>query len=327
MKTYLVTGGLGFIGTNFIKYLLSNKSDLFVINIDCITYAANPDNIPENTANYKFYKIDIADKEKLSSVFRNHKIDYAVNFAAQSHVDRSIIDPSIFIKTNIEGTLNLLELSKEASVKRFLQVSTDEVYGSLGKTGKFTGKSPLSPRSPYSASKASADMLALSFFHTFDMPILITRCSNNYGPYQFPEKLIPLTIINAMTGKEIPLYGDGKNVRDWIYVTDHVRGVLSVLEKGEAGNVYNIGGDSEMENIAIITIILEKLNKPASLIKYVKDRPGHDRRYAMDLTEIKEKLGFNPTVDIDRGLNQTIKWYIANEKWWRRIISGDYELR
>ena len=325
MRTYLVTGGLGFIGTNFVKYLFSKRSGLFVINVDCVTYAANPDNIPENTASYKFYKIDIADKERLSSVFRNHKIDYVVNFAAESHVDRSIMVPSIFIKTNIEGTLNLLELSMEHSVKRFLQVSTDEVYGSLGETGKFTEETPLSPRSPYSVSKASADMLVLSFFYTFDMPVLITRCSNNYGPYQFPEKLIPLTIINAMTDKEIPLYGDGKNVRDWIYVTDHVKSILSVLEKGEAGNVYNIGGDSEMENIVIVTMILKKLNKPVSLIKYIKDRPGHDRRYAMDFTRIKEKLGFNPAVDINQGLDQTIKWYIDNEKWWRRIISGEYK--
>jgi dTDP-glucose 4,6-dehydratase len=325
MKTCIVTGGLGFIGTNFIKYILSVRKDIYIINIDSITYAANPENIAGDTPGYKFYKVDIADKNKLSDIFTSRSIDYVINFAAESHVDRSIMNPSIFIKTNIEGTLNLLELSLEHSVSRFLQISTDEVYGSLGERGRFSEITPLSPRSPYSASKASADMLVLAFFHTYNMSVLITRCSNNYGPYQFPEKLIPLTIINAMTDKEIPLYGDGKNVRDWIYVDDHVKGILAVLEKGEIGQVYNIGANTEMKNIDIITMILKKLNKPVSLIKYVKDRQGHDRRYAMDFTKIKENLKFYPEEEIEKGLDLTINWYIANEKWWKRIVSGEYK--
>ncbi|MCL4546423.1 MAG: dTDP-glucose 4,6-dehydratase [Deltaproteobacteria bacterium] len=326
MKTYLVTGGLGFIGTNFIKYVASNRKDIKIINIDSITYAANPDNIDEEkTINYKFYKIDIANNDELSEIFKKNKIDYVVNFAAESHVDRSILNPSIFIKTNVEGTLNLLKLSLEYKIEKFLQISTDEVYGSLGKEGLFTEKTPLSPRSPYSASKASADMLAMSFFHTYDMPVLITRCSNNYGQYQFPEKLIPLTIINALTGKDIPLYGDGKNIRDWVHVDDHVKGVLAVLEKGEFGEVYNIGGRSEMQNIDIISLILKKLNKPLSLIKYVKDRAGHDRRYAIDFSKINKELEFNPQLNLDKGLDLTINWYLANEKWWKKIISGDYK--
>ncbi len=325
MKTCLITGGLGFIGTNFIKYLAVHRKDIAIINVDSVTYAANPCNIDEKTtAHYKFYKIDIANNDELGNVFRENNIDYVVNFAAESHVDRSIVNPAIFVKTNIEGTLNLLKLSLEHKIEKFLQISTDEVYGSLGKDGLFTEMTPLSPRSPYSASKASADMLVMSFFHTYGMPVLITRCSNNYGQYQFPEKLIPLTIINALTGKDIPLYGDGKNIRDWIYVDDHVRGVLDVLEKGRLGEIYNIGGCGEMQNIDIITLILKKLNKPLSLIKYVKDRAGHDRRYAMDFSKITKELGFNPQLNLNEGLDLTISWYLKNEDWWKKIISGDY---
>ncbi|RZD17005.1 MAG: dTDP-glucose 4,6-dehydratase [Candidatus Acididesulfobacter guangdongensis] len=325
MKTCLVTGGLGFIGTNFIKYLAVHRKDIAIINVDSVTYAANPCNIDEKTtAHYKFYKVDIANNDGLAEVFKKNKIDYVVNFAAESHVDRSIVNPAIFVKTNIEGTLNLLKLSLEHNIEKFLQISTDEVYGSLGKDGLFTEMTPLSPRSPYSASKASADMLVMSFFHTYGMPVLITRCSNNYGQYQFPEKLIPLTIINALTGKDIPLYGDGKNIRDWIYVDDHVRGVLDVLENGRLGEIYNIGGCGEMQNIDIITLILKKLNKPLSLIKYVKDRAGHDRRYAMDFSKISEELGFNPQLNLNDGLDMTISWYLKNEDWWKKIISGDY---
>ncbi|MCL4542969.1 MAG: dTDP-glucose 4,6-dehydratase [Deltaproteobacteria bacterium] len=325
MKTCLITGGFGFIGSNFILYILKERKDIAIINIDDITYAASPKNLPDNLANYKFYKINIADKPALSEVFDNNEIDYVVNFAAESHVDRSIISPGVFIKTNVEGTLNLLEVSLKHSVKRFLQISTDEVYGSLGKEGKFSEKTPLSPRSPYSASKAAADMLVMSFFHTYDMPVLISRCSNNYGPYQFPEKLIPLVVINALNNKNIPLYGDGKNIRDWIYVLDHVKGICAILENGKAGEVYNIGGDSEMENEEIIKYILNKLGKPFSLVKYVKDRPGHDKRYAMDFTKITKEMGFFPVYDIEKGLDLTINWYLNNENWWREILSGDYK--
>jgi dTDP-glucose 4,6-dehydratase len=325
MKTCLVTGGLGFIGTNFIKYIAAHRKDIAITNVDSVTYAANPCNIDEkSTPHYKFYKVDIANNDELGDVFRENKIDYVVNFAAESHVDRSILNPSLFVKTNIEGTLNLLKLSLEYKIEKFLQISTDEVYGSLGEDGLFTEITPLSPRSPYSASKASADMLVMSFFHTFGLPVLITRCSNNYGPYQFPEKLIPLTIINALTGKDIPLYGDGKNIRDWIYVADHIRGVLDVLEQGRFGEIYNIGGCGEMQNIDIISLILKKLNKPLSLIKYVKDRAGHDRRYAMDFSKITKELGFTPELNLNDGLDSTISWYLENEDWWKKIISGDY---
>ena len=324
-KTYLVTGGFGFIGANFIRYILDNRKDVDIINIDSITYAANPENLAGYTENYRFYKTDIADKQALSKIFNENKIDFVINFAAESHVDRSILEPSVFIGTNVAGTLNLLELSLKHKVEKFLQISTDEVYGSLGETGKFSEETPLSPRSPYSASKASADMLVKSFFHTFDMPVLITRCSNNYGPYQFPEKLIPLTIINALNDKEIPLYGDGKNVRDWIHVLDHVKGICLVLEKGDFGEVYNIGGNAETKNIDIIIYILNKLNKPPSLIKYVKDRPGHDRRYAMDYSKINKNMGFLPEYVIEKGLDDTINWYVNNESWWRKILSGDYK--
>ena len=325
MKTYLVTGGFGFIGSNFIRYILEEQKDVFIINVDNITYAANPENLSGYSKNYKFYKTDISDKTALSKIFNENKIDCVVNFAAESHVDRSITDPGIFIKTNIEGTLNLLELSMAHNISKFLQISTDEVYGSLGDTGKFSEKTCVSPRSPYSASKAGADMLAMSFFHTYNMPVLISRCSNNYGPYQFPEKLIPLVIINAINDKDIPLYGDGKNIRDWIHVSDHVKGICLVLEKGKFGEVYNIGGDSEAENIDIIIHILNKLNKPHSLIKYVKDRQGHDRRYAMDFHKINAEMGFLPEYNIEKGIDCTINWYIKNESWWRKILSGNYK--
>lgn len=325
MKTYLVTGGFGFIGANFIRHILDKQRDVEIINADKITYAANPENLSGYSANYKFYKVDIADKTSLSKVFIENKVDYVVNFAAESHVDRSISDPGIFIKTNVEGTLNLLELSMEHNVGKFLQISTDEVYGSLGDSGKFSEETCVSPRSPYSASKAAADMLVMSFFHTYNMPVLISRCSNNYGPYQFPEKLMPLVIINALNNKDIPLYGDGKNVRDWIHVSDHVKGICSVLEKGKFGEVYNIGGDSEAENIDIIIYILNKLNKPRSLIKYVKDRQGHDRRYAMDFSKINSETGFLPEYNIEKGLDLTINWYLNNENWWREILSGNYK--
>lgn len=325
MKTYLVTGGCGFIGSNFIRFILSRQKDVKVINADKLTYAANLKNLPDYSENYKFYKADIADKPELEKIFNENRIDFVINFAAESHVDRSIESPGIFIKTNVGGTLNLLELSMKHNIGKFLQISTDEVYGSLGAFGKFSEDTPLSPRSPYSASKAAADMLVMSFFHTYNMPVLISRCSNNYGPYQFPEKLIPLTIINALNDKDIPLYGDGKNVRDWIYVADHVRGICLILEKGRIGEIYNIGGNSEAENRDIISYILNKLNKPESLIKYVKDRPGHDRRYAMDFSKINAETGFSPDYDIEKGIDSTIDWYLKNQNWWKEILSGSYK--
>ncbi len=325
MKTYLVTGGFGFIGSNFIRHILNMRKNAAVINADKLTYAANPKNLPDYPEDYKFYKIDIADKLELAKIFNENRIDFVVNFAAESHVDRSIAAPGIFVKTNVEGTLNLLELSMKHNVEKFLQISTDEAYGSLGAAGKFSEETPLSPRSPYSASKASADMLAMSFFHTYGMPVLISRCSNNYGPYQFPEKLIPLAIINALNNKDIPLYGDGRNIRDWIYVDDHVDAICLVLEKGKTGEVYNIGGNSEAENADIIKFILDKLNKPSSLIKYVKDRPGHDRRYAMDFSKITSETGFMPAYGIEKGIEKTIDWYIKNENWWKEILSGNYK--
>ncbi|MHB8232271.1 MAG: dTDP-glucose 4,6-dehydratase [bacterium] len=329
MKTYLVTGGFGFIGSNFIRHILAQRKDVKIINVDKLTYAANLKNLSKNmdsySENYKFYKADIADKPELSKIFHENKIDAVINFAAESHVDRSIAGPGIFVKTNVEGTLNLLELSMKHNAGKFLQISTDEVYGSLGPDGKFSEETPLSPRSPYSASKAAADMLAMSFFHTYGMPVLISRCSNNYGPYQFPEKLIPLVIINALNNKDIPLYGDGKNIRDWIYVEDHVKGLCLVLEKGKFGEVYNIGGNSEAENKDIINYILDKLNKPRSLIKYVKDRPGHDRRYSMDFSKITAETGFLPDCNIEKGIEETLDWYIKNENWWKEILSGDYK--
>ena len=320
----LVTGGCGFIGSNFIRYMLS-KYRYNIINFDKLTYAGNLENLKgiEDDERYTFAKGDIADKSDLEKVFEK-KIDMVVNFAAESHVDRSIIDPDTFIKTNINGTFNLLEMAKKKEVKRYLQISTDEVYGSLGKEGRFTEKTPLAPNSPYSASKTSADMLAMAYFKTFNMPVLITRCSNNYGPYQFPEKLIPLIISNAVEDIELPVYGDGMNVRDWIHVIDHCRGIDTVLHEGRSGEVYNIGGESEKTNIEIVKLILDILGKPHSLIKYVKDRPGHDRRYAIDQTKIKEELGHETSMTFEKGMEETVKWYVENRPWWERIKSGAY---
>ncbi|SNX52854.1 dTDP-glucose 4,6-dehydratase [Thermoanaerobacterium sp. RBIITD] len=322
----LVTGGAGFIGSNFIKYMLKEHKDYKVINLDKLTYAGNLENLKdvENNSNYIFVKGDITDREIVEKIFSDG-IDYVVNFAAESHVDRSIEDPSIFLKTNVLGTQVLLDAAKKYGVKKYLQVSTDEVYGSLGKTGYFTEQTSLSPNSPYSASKASADLLVRAYHHTFGTPVNITRCSNNYGPYQFPEKLIPLMIINALYDKELPVYGDGLNVRDWLYVEDHCRAIDLVLHKGKIGEVYNIGGNNEKANIEIVKLILKELNKPESLIKYVKDRPGHDRRYAIDSTKIQQELGWKPIYHFDEGMKKTIKWYIDNEEWWNKIISGEYQ--
>lgn len=321
----LVTGGCGFIGSNFIKHMLS-KHAYSIINLDKLTYAGNLENLKdiENDERYSFIKGDIADGNLLENIFNSSKVDAVINFAAESHVDRSIMYPDEFIKTNINGTFNLLEIAKKKEIKLFIQISTDEVYGSLGKEGKFQEATPLAPNSPYSASKAAADMLAMAYHKTFKMPVIITRCSNNYGPYQFPEKLIPLIISNALEDIQLPVYGDGLNVRDWIHVSDHCEAIDTVLHKGVPGNVYNVGGESERTNIEIVKLILNILGKPHSLIKYVTDRPGHDRRYAIDSTKIKNELGFKNLTDFDKGMENAVNWYRDNRAWWERIKSGEY---
>ncbi|MDF2802267.1 MAG: dTDP-glucose 4,6-dehydratase [Anaerocolumna sp.] len=346
MKTYLVTGGAGFIGSNYIHYMLGKYEDIFVINIDKLTYAGNLSNLKDISENkrYTFIKGDITDSSLVNSIFEKYNIDYVVNFAAESHVDRSIENPMEFIKTNIEGTFALLQAAKKAWLsgetwktgKKFLQVSTDEVYGSLGETGYFTETTPLDPRSPYSASKASADMLAKSYFDTYKMPVNITRCSNNYGPYQFPEKLIPLMINNCLSGKDLPVYGDGKNVRDWIYVEDHSSAIDLVLHNGQIGQVYNIGGGNEKTNIEIIKTIISTLKNLLSesdirrshigenQIKYVADRKGHDRRYAIDSSKISNELGWKAKTSFEEGMKETISWYLDNLKWLEEITSGEY---
>ncbi len=325
MKKILVTGGCGFIGSNFIRYALKN-SDYEIVNIDKLTYAGNLKNLidVQSDKRYKFYKADICNYELVSYIIEKEKVDSIINFAAESHVDRSILSSQEFIRTNVTGTNVLLELTRLYSLERFLQISTDEVYGSLGPDGKFTETTPLSPNSPYSASKASADLLVRAYNHTYGLPALITRCSNNYGPFQFPEKLIPLMIINAINNKPLPVYGDGMNVRDWIYVEDHCDAILKVFEKGEIGEVYNIGAENEMPNIEIVKLILKELGKDESLITFVKDRPGHDRRYAIDATKIKTKLNWKPNHTFETAIKETISWYLQNKSWWEEIISGDY---
>lgn len=325
MQKILVTGGCGFIGSNFIRYVLKN-SDYEIVNIDKLTYAGNLKNLVDIQDNprYKFYKGDICNYELVSFIVEKEKVDAIINFAAESHVDRSILSSQEFIRTNVTGTNVLLELTRLYSLERFVQISTDEVYGSLGPDGKFTETTPLSPNSPYSASKASADLLVRAYNHTYGLPALITRCSNNYGPFQFPEKLIPLMIINAINNKPLPVYGDGMNVRDWIYVEDHCDAILKVFEKGEIGEVYNIGAENEMPNIEIVKLILKELGKDESLITFVKDRPGHDRRYAIDATKIKTKLNWKPNHTFETAIKETISWYLQNKSWWEEIISGDY---
>lgn len=323
-RRILVTGGCGFIGSNFIHHMLSSSSHT-IINVDKLTYAGNLENLKdiEEHPRYRFIKGDIAEKSDLEKVFEN-EIDAVINFAAESHVDRSIIDPDAFVKTNINGTYNLLDQARKRGISMFLQVSTDEVYGSLGQSGKFREDTPLGPNSPYSASKASADMLAMAYHKTFGLPVCITRCSNNYGPYQFPEKLIPLLISNALEGRELPIYGDGMNVRDWIHVKDHCAALALVLEKGKPGSIYNVGAENERTNMEIVELILEIMEKPRSLIKYVKDRPGHDRRYAIDNGKIRAELGFEISVPFRTGMEETIKWYIENGPWWEKIKTGEY---
>jgi dTDP-glucose 4,6-dehydratase len=327
MQNVLVTGGAGFIGSNFINYILDERDDYNIINLDKLTYAGNLENLvfSESKKNYHFVKGDIINAELVNYLFQKFDIKYVINFAAESHVDRSILGSEVFFRSNVLGTNVLLEASRKFEVKKFLQVSTDEVYGSLDSEGLFTEETPLHPNSPYSASKASADMMALSFHHTYGLPVLITRCSNNYGPYQFPEKLIPLMIINTLNNKKLPVYGDGMNVRDWIYVIDHNRAVEAVFENGKEGEVYNIGASTEMPNIEIVKLILNELGKTEDMIEYVKDRPGHDRRYAIDSTKIEVELGWNPKFNFVDAVSQTIKWYLDNKQWWERIISGEYQ--
>lgn len=324
-KKILVTGSAGFIGSSYVKLMLNSES-YEVVSFDALTYAGNLENLDsiKNNPKHTFVKGNIESKSDLEKVFSDYTFDGVINFAAESHVDRSIMDSTPFVSTNVFGTVNLLDFSKKHNVGRYLQVSTDEVYGSLGTTGKFTEKTNLKPNSPYSASKTAADNFVRSYYKTFDFPALITRCSNNYGPYQFPEKLIPLMIMNALSDKELPVYGDGMNVRDWIFVDDHCQAILEVYEKGRAGQVYNIGTENEMPNIEIVTQILSYLNKPESLIKYVKDRPGHDKRYAMDNTKISSELGWTPKFEFDKGLKLTIDWYLDNMDWVERVVSGEY---
>ncbi|MFU1797151.1 dTDP-glucose 4,6-dehydratase [Paenibacillus azoreducens] len=322
----LVTGGAGFIGSNFILYMLRQHPDYHIVNVDSLTYAGNLENLEavENHPNYSFSKTDITDAKGVDQLFRQG-IDVVVNFAAESHVDRSILEPDIFVRTNVLGTQLLLDAAKKYGVSKFVQVSTDEVYGSLGKTGLFTEETPLSPNSPYSASKAGGDVLVRAYHETYGLPVNITRCSNNYGPYQFPEKLIPLMISRALQDQPLPVYGDGMNIRDWLYVEDHCSAIDLVIHSGRAGEVYNIGGNNERTNIHIVKEILKELGKPESLITYVEDRPGHDRRYGIDASKIIRELGWKPQYDFETGIKETIRWYLNHEEWWSRIQSGDYQ--
>ncbi len=318
-KTILVTGGAGFIGSNFIHYLFNKYPDVKIVNLDLLTYAGNPENLKDvaGRLNYTFVKGDIADAGIVNEVVPG--TDYIVNFAAESHVDRSIEDPSVFIRTNVMGTQVLLDAARRHGVKRYLQISTDEVYGSLGPAGYFTEETPLAPNSPYSASKAGADLLVMAYYHTYRMPVLITRCSNNYGPYQFPEKLIPFFIKRLLNNQTVPVYGDGLNVRDWLYVEDHCSAIDLVLREGRIGEVYNIGGNNEMTNIEITKLILAGLNKPESMIEYVKDRLGHDRRYAIDSSKLQKELDWAPKISFADGIQQTIAWYLDNREWWEKL--------
>ena len=327
MKNILVTGGAGFIGSNFINYILDAREDYNIVNLDKLTYAGNLENLipSERKKNYKFVKGDITNAELIDYIFRKYEIKYVINFAAESHVDRSILGSEVFFKSNVIGTNVLLEAARRYEAQNFLQVSTDEVYGSLESEGLFTEETTLHPNSPYSASKAAADMMALAFHHTYGIPVVITRCSNNYGPYQFPEKLIPLMIINSLNGKKLPVYGDGMNVRDWIYVLDHNKAVEKVFEHGEPGEVYNVGASNEMPNIEIVKLVLKHLGKSNELIEFVKDRLGHDRRYAIDSSKIQNELGWKPEFNFEEAISQTINWYLDNKSWWDRIISGEYQ--
>lgn len=341
MKTYLVTGGAGFIGSNFIHYMLNKHSDIYIINLDKLTYAGNLENLKEveSNLNYTFVQGDVCDKELVEKIFSEDDIDFIVNFAAESHVDRSIKDPKIFVKTNILGTVNLLNIAKTVwevqegfkADKKFMQVSTDEVYGSLGEVGYFLETTPLDPHSPYSSSKTGADLMVKAYYDTYKMPVNITRCSNNYGSYQFPEKLIPLLINNCLNHKNLPVYGDGLNIRDWLYVEDHCKAIDIVINKGLIGEVYNVGGHNERTNMQIIKTVIEYLNKNVDnkiseeLITYIEDRKGHDKRYGIDPTKIKEELGWVPETTFEVGIEKTIRWYLDNKEWMNNITSGGYQ--
>src|SRR5512140_373886 len=322
----LVTGGCGFIGSNLVRLLRRERPDWAVVNLDKLTYAGNLESLAdlEKDPGHVFVRGDIANRELLDLVIERHRIDAVMHLAAESHVDRSILGAEIFTRTNVLGTQVLLEAAKEHELRRFLQVSTDEVYGSLGPQGAFTESSPLRPSSPYSASKTAADLLALAYHHTFGLDVVVTRCSNNYGRYQFPEKLIPLMIVNALHDEPLPVYGDGGNVRDWLHVEDHCQALLLALEKGRAGETYNIGGGAERRNIEVVQGILKFVGKPETLIKYVQDRPGHDRRYAIDPSKIRSELGWKAAHTFERGLEDTVRWYVDNPRWWERVRSGAY---
>ena len=327
-STVLVTGGCGFIGSHFVRLILDELPDCTVVNVDALTYAGNPENLADVEAivgdRYRFRQVDIADADAVDAVFAETRPTAVVHFAAESHVDRSILDASPFIRTNVIGTQQLLDAAKRYDVGKFVHVSTDEVYGSLGPEGLFSETTPLAPNSPYSASKASSDLLVRAFHHTFGFPAVITRCSNNYGPNQFPEKLIPLFISNIQQGKPLPVYGDGGQVRDWIHVVDHCRGVLAALVSGTPGEVYNFGGASERTNLALIHTLLELVGGDESLIQFVADRPGHDRRYAIDFSKAERELGWQPQVTLEDGLSETIRWYDEHRDWTSRVQSGAY---
>ncbi len=328
--TILVTGGAGFIGSNFIYYMLNKYSDYKIICVDCLTYAGNLSTLENaiKNSNFSFYKTDICDRQGIYQIFEVEKPDIVVNFAAESHVDRSIDNPEIFLQTNILGTQVLMDACRKYGIKRYHQVSTDEVYGDLPLDRPdmlFTEQTPIHTSSPYSASKASADLLVLAYFRTYGLPVSISRCSNNYGPYHFPEKLIPLMIANALNDKPLPVYGEGLNVRDWLYVEDHCSAIDLIIHQGKVGEVYNVGGHNEMRNIDIVKLICKYLDKPESLIKFVTDRKGHDLRYAIDPTKIHNELGWLPKTSFAEGIKKTIKWYLDNKQWWQTIISGEYK--
>lgn len=340
-RTILVTGGAGFIGSNFIAYLLSQHPADTIVNLDALTYAGNLENLKEveNNPRYSFVKGDIRDRDLVHDLFAEHHFTHVVNFAAESHVDRSIVDPELFLTTNIIGTEVLLDEAKKSwklhpddkynkdyqEGVRFHQVSTDEVYGALGKEGLFTETMPLLPNSPYSASKASADLIVRAYHETYGLPVTISRCSNNYGPFQFPEKLIPLMINNCLKDKSLPVYGDGMQIRDWLHVIDHCSAIDAILDKGTIGEIYNIGGNNEKANIEIVKLIIKTVGKSEDLITYVKDRPGHDRRYAIDNTKITSQLGWKPSYTFEQGMEETIQWYLDNQQWIERVVSGDYQ--
>lgn len=317
----LVTGGAGFIGSNFVRYMLETHPEDTIVNLDLLTYAGNIHNLDDvkEFSNYHFVQGNITNAELVKHITKQYNITHFVNFAAESHVDRSILNPEVFVETNIQGTLALLNVAKELKIDKYLQVSTDEVYGSLGEEGYFTEDTALAPNSPYSSSKAGADLLVRSYFETYGMNVNITRCSNNYGPYHFPEKLIPLMITNAMDGKNLPVYGDGKNIRDWLHVKDHCQAIDLVLRKGRSGEVYNVGGHNERTNNEIVDLIIEKLGVSKDLKVYVEDRLGHDRRYAIDPTKLEAELGWKPQYTFDTGILETIEWYQENENWWRPL--------